>query len=372
MENYPTFTAEDFIQDERFRRWFLSGYSEDDDFWQDFQQQYPERKTVLEAAQVLLRALHEAQSFPTSEQGERMWTGIDKETQDLFLSGIREDATIQQRSAAVRPLWKWLSVAAAVLLVAGLGWVTLRKANQGPDTYSGNPPESVLTLVEKANESGQLQKVRLSDGSQVVLYPGSRISYANPFEKESRKVFLSGKGYFEVVKDDTKPFTVFANQLVTQVVGTSFTIDAFEGNKSPSVEVRTGRVKVFTLEKYRDSEQGKPEVMVLLTANQQVRYNVASSGFDIGYVPKPAVIKAPEAHPDFYFKNVAISDVFKTVEDSYGVKIEFNEALLKDCRITAPLGNEPLFRKLDIVCQTVGATYEVWGTRIVVSGGGCK
>ncbi len=349
----------------------LSDDLESDDFWQDFQQRYPERKIFLEAAQALFLALHESQSFPTVEQGERMRAGIEKETQDPFLLETRPYINAQQ-SAAMRPLWKWLSVAAAVLLVAGLGWITLWKTNHESATYSDHLAESVHTLEEKINDSGQRQKISLSDGSRVVLYPGSRISYANPFKGAKREVFLSGKGYFEVVKDDTKPFVVFADQLVTQVVGTSFTIDAFAGSESPSVEVRTGKVKVFTLEKYRNSAQGKSEEMVLLTANQQVRYDIARSSFELGFVTKPAMIKAPETYPDFYFKNVAVADVFKAVEDSYGIQIEFNETLLQDCRITVPLNGEPLFRKLDIVCQTIGATYEVWGTRIVVSGKGCK
>lgn len=40
--------------------------------------------------------------------------------------------------------------------------------------------------------------------------------------------------------------------------------------------------------------------------------------------------------------------------------------------VTALLGDLPLFRKLDIVCQTIGATYEVFGTEIVISGGTCN
>jgi transmembrane sensor len=373
LENYPFYTAEDFIHDERFRAWMLSDHVEGDDFWQDFQQRYPERKIFLEAAQALFLALHESQSFPTVEQGERMQAGIDKETRDPFLLESRGYEKAQhQPSAVMRPLWKWLAVAAAVLLVVGLGWITLWKAIRQPATYSGHLSESVLTLQEKINDSDQLQKIPLSDGSRIVLYPGSRIRYASPFAGAKREVFLSGKGYFEVVKDDTHPFVVFANQLVTQVVGTSFTIDASTGNDSPSVEVRTGKVKVFTLDKYRDSEQGQPEEMVLLTANQQVRYDIVKNSFDMGYVSRPTIIKKPEAYPDFYFKNTAVADVFKAMEDSYGVKIEFNETRLKDCRITVPLGGEPLFRKLDIVCQTIGATYEVWGTRIVVSGKGCQ
>lgn len=259
------------------------------------------------------------------------------------------------------------------MLVAalGLGWFVQQNENETETTYTEQIAESAQPLIEKVNSTGKPLKLALSDGSRVLLYPASRISYADPFVGDKREVFLSGKGYFEVVKDDTKPFVVFAHQLVTQVVGTSFLIDAFENNASPSVEVRSGKVKVFRLDQYRESQRGKAEKMVLLTANQQVSYDKIKKDFFTRYIARPALLKTPAAHPDFRFENSAVEDVFGTLQEAYGVTIDYDQERLKNCRITVPLGTEPFFRKLDIICQTIGATYEVWGTRIVVSGKGC-
>jgi transmembrane sensor len=366
LANYPTYTAEDFIQDPFFQAWVLSHNPEAATFWLDFQRHHPERKSVLLAARALLLALHESQSFPTEAQGQRLWDRISTDSkQDPIMNETRV-------SARIAPLWKWLSAAAVVLVALGLGWLTLLKSGEQPASYTEQIAESAIPLVEKINTTDQPLNLKLSDGSRVVVYPGSRISYSSSFLGAKREVFLSGKGYFEVVRNDTKPFVVFANQLVTKVVGTSFLIDAFDSNTSPSVEVRSGKVKVFRLDKYREAEKGQPEVMVLLTANQQVSYDRISQDFAASYVPKPALLKAPEVHPDFYFENAAVADVFNTLEQSYGVTIEYDQQVLQDCNITAPLGDLPLFRKLDIICQTIGATYEVWGTRIVVKGKGCR
>lgn len=365
LENYQFYTAEDFIQDSLFREWVLAGTPESEALWQDFQSRFPERKPVLTAARALLIALHESQSFPTEEQGHRIWNTINNETKR---PSETEEAEF---SPIVIPLWKWLSAAAVVLVALGLTWLTLWNRSDEPLTYSEQIAESVVPMVEKFNTTNQPLKLTLSDGSRITLYPGSRISYSSPFQGDKREVFLSGKGYFNVTKDDSKPFIVYANQLVTKVVGTSFIIDAFEGNSSPRVEVRSGKVKVFRLDKFRDAEKGKPEVMILLTANQQVKYNITQKDFATSYISKPLLLKTPKAHPDFDFENVAVPDVFQTLEESYGVTIEFDQETLKGCRITAPLGTEPLFRKLDIICQTIGATYEVYGTRIVIAGKGC-
>ncbi|MEY3422295.1 MAG: hypothetical protein RIR48_2598, partial [Bacteroidota bacterium] len=52
---------------------------------------------------------------------------------------------------------------------------------------------------------------------------------------------LNGKAYFEVAKDDKKPFTVVADGMEVKVVGTMFTVDS----KEKSVFVKEGVVDVY-------------------------------------------------------------------------------------------------------------------------------
>ncbi len=297
-----------------------------------------------------------------------MWLVIHEATAPSTQAELLEEETTTKTTL---PLWKWLAAAAAVLLVVGAGWLTFGKRKGQSTIYSAQIAESVVPLTERKNDTGIPLHIALSDGSRVVLYPRSQLSYSDPFKGDKREVFLSGKGYFEVEKDDAKPFIVFANDLVTKVVGTSFTIDAFAGNKNPSVKVNSGRVKVYTLAQFQESDRGQPEETVLLTANQQTTYDLTKKNFATGTIPKPTKATTPQNRPDFNFQNVAVTDVFKTLEESYGVTIEYAPQTLKNCSITAPLDDEPLFRKLDIVCQTIGARYEVFGTRIVVTGPGC-
>lgn len=367
MEKYQLFTVDEFIRDEYFRSWILASHPEADRFWRDFQKRYPERKAFLMAARVLFLSLHESQAVPTDEQGRRMWAVINEATAPGAYAGAREEMSTD----SLRPIWRWLSVAAVVLTALGLGWFIFLENNEKPASLAGQIAEATLPVIEKKNTTTRPQHVYLSDGSRIILYPGSRISYAESFAGRKREVFLSGKGYFEVTKDATKPFIVYANQLVTRVVGTSFIIDAFAGNKSPSVEVRTGKVQVFTLEKFRNAQRGQPEEMVLLTANEQTSYDATKKSFATSPIPKLHKTNTTQSRPNFNFQNEAVVDVFKTLEESYGVTIEYNQQTLKNCNITAPLDEEPLFRKLDIVCQTIGARYEVFETRIVVSGPGC-
>ena len=90
-------------------------------------------------------------------------------------------------------------------------------------------------MVEQTNNSNKPQIITLSDGSSVLLQPNSKLSYPKIFTGNERKVYLSGEGFFEISKNPKKPFFVYANEIVTKVVGTSFRVKAY--SDQPDVEV---------------------------------------------------------------------------------------------------------------------------------------
>jgi hypothetical protein len=59
------------------------------------------------------------------------------------------------------------------------------------------------------------------------------------------------------------------------------------------------------------------------------------------------------------------------LEDAYGVDIVFDEEVFKGCSLTVGLEDEDLFEKLKIICKTIGATYQVIDSQIVINGRGC-
>jgi transmembrane sensor len=63
--------------------------------------------------------------------------------------------------------------------------------------------------------------------------------------------------------------------------------------------------------------------------------------------------------------------VFARLEKAYGLSIVYDKAVLKNCQLTVPMTDEPFFTKLDIICQTIGASYKVEGTQVVITGAGC-
>lgn len=354
MADYATFSVEEFIEDEYFRESMLAPSRETEAFWAEFLRKHPHQQATLTSAKAFFRALEHLQTNPSPEQGQRMWAGIERQTQQA--SPERE-----ARSGKTHYFRWWAAGLAAALLIAFV-WF---RPNSGVLKTSQPLAASVAdsNWVLRVNQTQQLLTFQLEDGSEVMLSPQSQLRYPRQFRTDKREVYLTGEGFFKVAKNPRQPFYVFAGNLVTQVVGTSFRITAFPEAPQVKVTVRTGKVAVYSARNTQNP--------LLLTANEQVQFEAGSQKLTKSTVPAPTLLPAAAEAQSFAFDNAPIAQVFQTLEKSYGVTITYDAAVLKNCSITAPLSNESFFKKLDLICQTIGATYEVWGSQIIITAKGC-
>lgn len=149
------------------------------------------------------------------------------------------------RRTKILPYGFWFKVAAAILLIAILS-VFVREYQ--PDTT--RLLSKAIQKLPEIRKDEQLVSheglINLPDGTSVILKQGSSLRYAAKFNGHTREVHLSGEAYFEVKKDPSRPFLVYSNELVTKVLGTSFSVKAWKDDKKFKVTVTTGKVAVFT------------------------------------------------------------------------------------------------------------------------------
>ena len=363
MENYSEYNTEDFLADENFRDWMRAGGTENSSYMEDFKKRFPAKINELLLARSLYHTLHQLQAVPEAGIKSRIWNNVE--------SAVSNDEPEDNSFNVVRSLQRWWWIAAAsVMLVGGLSWKLLSTFSDIPLVYKKQVVASRVPLQEKGNLQTTEQIIRLSDGSVVKLKPGSKLSYSD-FSGNQRVVYLDGEGYFDVAKNGAKPFVVYAGPIVVQVVGTSFNVSSHTGKTISNVSVLSGRVKVFATEKINESDSEMEAQAVYLTPNQQVVFDASKSVFEKGLVAEPVQLRRTGDAKEFYFTNTAVNDILGELETAYGVTMRYNNSSFATCKVTAPLGDLPLFRKLDIICQTLGATYEVFGTEIVITGGSC-
>ncbi|WP_348074275.1 FecR family protein [Dyadobacter sp.] len=358
---YQDFQPADFIEDPYFRAWVANPNSNSDKFWKSFLSAHPEKFDEVWAAKNLLLAIHlkVSQDFST------------KSNEDAVFSRIQTEIENDQPNSWRLPSWsRWLAAASVVMAIV-FGLSKLPSSSSGDD-YEVNRRELGVQLIEKVNNTAQTMVVKLRDGSIISIKPKSKISYASDFNKGSeRKIYLSGEAFFNVTRNPKKPFLVYANDLVTKVLGTSFNVSAYQASNHVTVKVLTGKVSVVLSENYKTGQY--PHAGTLLLPNQQATWLRDESKMVKNLVedPIPLPDQTKNSVETFVYQSTPVKDVFRTLEKTYGVEIEFDEGLFANCLLTANLSDLSLYDKLDVICKSVEAKYDVIEAQIVVSGTGC-
>lgn len=109
------------------------------------------------------------------------------------------------------------------------------------------------------NGTGGKQRVSLPDGSRAVLASGTTIVLSKGFVAGAREVELDGEGFFEVTGKAGQPFIVHTGNLLIEVLGTRFHIDAWRKNAGEEVDLLAGRLRVQ--KSYHSDTDNNPEVL---------------------------------------------------------------------------------------------------------------
>ncbi len=294
---------------------------------------------------------------------ELLWDRIQARAQP----DVAKQAPQQKGFSVKRTFYLLTSVAASLLLIGG--WLYL---SQQTAEFVG----SSLQATRKINEIIGINRAEhvLSDGSKVILEPNSRIWYED--FTDVRKVHLEGDAYFDVARDPDRPFLVYTGELLTTVVGTTFTIRSSQ-KKEVEVAVHSGKVIVGAVA--QDGVFSKRTTLrkeVVLTPNQKVIYELSKKDFILDLVDEPRIVvpsvaAAAEQQNLFVFEGVPLDDVLHLLEKTYGIQVVTLDESLRSCPVTADLSAESLYTKLDIICAALNAQVDKNGTRIILKGGGC-
>ncbi|MDR7208712.1 FecR family protein [Flavobacterium piscis] len=361
---------EDFLSDESFRTWILSRV--DEHGWEEWTLENQQRAKLVADARLLLLAMKVPYTIISSSELntalQSTWVKIEE----------IENGNKSTKINAGRYLKKyWLTGVAAAMFFAFFSvWFYKNqfRTNHTAVTYKELVNDSNEGLVEQTNNSNKPQVITLSDGSSVLLQPNSKLSYPKIFTGNKRKVYLSGEGFFEISKNSHKPFFVYANEIITKVVGTSFRVKAYPDQPNIEVLVRTGKVRVSSNKLAANSDRKKE---VVLLPNEALRFFRSDLSFNkITNIIEDKTLTSNTGNIEqlsFEFTDIPVDQIFKTIEQAYLVDIDFPKDKLKDCHLTASLSDQPLSEKLKIICKSIGidTSFEMNGNQIIITSQGC-
>lgn len=364
MKSFDHSDLHDFLSDPSFQAWVYGRATPDEeDWWHLYTMRHPDKAALLGQARETLLALDQTTDAPNTD---RVNSAIDA------IMAATEPTTTPNAVARTTRQTGW-AVASTLLIVLLAGWGWHLNQQRPVTVYKALVAAAAVPMQEVGNDGPKSRLVLLADGSSVVLQPHSRISYPTDFTAHrNREVYLTGEAFFEVAKNPHRPFLVYADKLITKVLGTSFTVRAMD-KEAVEVLVKTGRVSVFTRDDTQrpDKEASLQLKGLVLAPNQQVHFDRTDGHLMRTLVDSPARLDMVIQRPVFEFNNTPVSAVFGALSNAYGVEIIYDTDAMKNCYLTASLDDEPLFEKLNMICRTLDAQYEQMDGKLIISSKGC-
>lgn len=181
------------------------------------------------------------------------WIDADKENMKEYLA-LRKlyNLTLWQREQVpvapekVSGMWKrkivWV-IGRELLKVAAIFAIAVSVVSLYNKSESETVREEAVmqTIYVPA---GQRAELTLSDSTKVWLNAKTTLTFPSHFAGGSRNVMLDGEGYFDVTRDENKPFIVETEQYDIEVLGTEFNVHAYKGNTLFETSLLNGSVRI--------------------------------------------------------------------------------------------------------------------------------
>jgi transmembrane sensor len=261
------------------------------------------------------------------------------------------------------------AVAAAVISVVFLGvWLKSKMSEQTSIVASNSKNSSNATVMAprmklyENNTTGSNKTVSLPDGSDVMLYNNSELTYEEPADGKRREITIKGKADFRVAKDKTRPFVVFSGDIFTTALGTRFLVTALPDAKQYTIRLFEGSVVI------RSGKVGSNKALndQYLVPGQELVYNVLDRSalvrrFETGRAAdKKTELQSTEnpAIPNysnrswFMFNNQSLSSTFDALSEMYEAKISYSKA---DIQKVYFIGSFEKSDSLDFILKQIAA-----------------
>ncbi len=247
-----------------------------------------------------------------------LWTSLDRvpRVENGLVEAPRNAANVTKPVVWRTVLQKAANVRIAAAFVAGIAAIaalaTLQIADRANEHYF-------------ATQVGEVRTLGLTDGSQLVLRPDTAI--LTSMSSEERSVTIErGGAYFDVSKDESRPFVVSAGGVGVRVSGTAF--DVLKGPRSVTVSVTHGHV---TISDVTNQNRGGAHT-VELTVGQQLTVEADGTFGAIVEFDAQRVLGWRDGR--FSYLNARLEDIIADVNRYRTEKISIEDEALGDLRIT--------------------------------------
>jgi len=203
---------------------------------------------------------------------------------------------------------------------------------------------------------GETYQLRLPDGSLVWLNAASSLTYSAALnERGVRRVRLEGEAYFQIAKDKEHPFVVETKSQQVQVLGTHFNVSAYPDEPDARTTLLEGSVKVTISEGEQQSK--------VLVPGQQARVE----GNEVNVLSVNTAEVTAWKNGFFEFKRVPLNVIMRGLARWYDIDIEYADNASKDVVLSGYVARS---RDISVILERMQATggvhFRIEGKKVYV------
>ena len=384
LKNFNLYTADDFIMDEEFID--IVRNSDSSDQLKELLESLPEKRDEINLAVQVLHGLSVGKFHQPFQMKQKFWQSIvQTQKREIRMRWIRIAASLLLFIGSGSAIY-YLAIPEKVKFVAAVNEpspnnATLILANgkkvsiiskQSTIHYSAdgsgiviNDSANIAQSI-KENELNQLivpygkrSYIQLSEGTKVWLNSGSKLRFPPIFKGNTREVYLEGEAYFDVTKNEGKPFFVKTDLFKIKVYGTKFNVQAYQEDNDYNIVLVEGKVGM-------NANENTPSGEVFLVPSQRATMSKGKGQFMITNVESTDFYTA---WVDGYltFRDEEVTDLLKRVSRYYNITIE-TDLLGKVEKIYGKLDlKDDLKRVLDGIAFISKTKYEMRGNKYIFS-----
>ena len=180
----------------------------------------------------------------------------------------------------------------------------------------------------------------LADGTKVWLNAMSELRYPVAFGEGVREVELKGEAYFEVEKNDDKPFIVKTDEFNVKVLGTSFNISAYLDSPLSHTTLCSGHVRI--------NDRMNPGKEVDILPGEQLLFHRDNREMSVREVDTDVFVSWREGF--FQFDNNTVEEVFTILQRWYNIQVFYANVEARQELFTGKL---PRFDNLQIIIDLI-------------------
>jgi transmembrane sensor len=326
---YSTYTLQDFLDDDDFLRFVINSSNNDINFWESFTFMYPGQKGIIDEASKIILAYRKQDVFTNEANQQKVWHRIE--------TTLQAKGTVKQK---IFHFNRFLRIVAMVLLVSSAGiafWMIKHKSQN-----------EVVTAF------GELRTVTLPDNSVVILNGNSKLTYSGNWDKNSREVWITGEGFFNIKhlnKDprhikSTERFIVHCNDVNIEVLGTSFNVR--NRHNKTNVGLVSGKIRLEYLDRISNNSRS-----LVMKPGDYVEYSQK-------HLIAQKKLIVPEkltewTNHQLSFNNATLAQISEIMTDDYGYHIDFSNPDLAELKIEGEIS----VSNVDELLETISTTLSV-------------